>query len=131
MSRQAAVGVLTRSDGRILTVWNKRYVGWTLPGGMVEAFESPVQALAREFREETGLVVSSATPIYEAPIVPRIAGRGELVTVFRVATEHHHARACEPSGAVNWITWDEFFAWCPFAEWYRAIDPRTSDALSV
>jgi NADH pyrophosphatase NudC (nudix superfamily) len=53
--RYAAVSYIERQDGRLLCVWNQRYEGWSLPGGMVEDGESPEQALGRELREETSL----------------------------------------------------------------------------
>lgn len=59
-----AAAALVRSDGRLLLA--QRPVGkpmaglWELPGGKVEAGESPQGALTRELREELGLTVSEA-----------------------------------------------------------------------
>jgi ADP-ribose pyrophosphatase YjhB (NUDIX family) len=53
--RAASVSFIEREDGRLLCVWNKRYGGWSLPGGMVEEGETVDAAQARELREETSL----------------------------------------------------------------------------
>jgi 8-oxo-dGTP diphosphatase len=56
-----AAAVLVDRQGRVLLVandWSRRgFVRYTLPGGMVEAGETLVDAVAREVREETGLRV--------------------------------------------------------------------------
>jgi 8-oxo-dGTP diphosphatase len=56
-----AVGaVITRADGQLLLIKRGNEPGrglWSLPGGHVEPGESDVVAVAREVREETGLVV--------------------------------------------------------------------------
>lgn len=73
--KRAAVAYVTREDGRMLVVWNKRYSGWTMPGGLVEKGETPVQAVMRELFEETGLGLRRAAwkqQIYEAPTKPQL-----------------------------------------------------------
>lgn len=46
--------VICKRDGRILYV-RKPKAKWALPGGKIEAGESPKQAAVRELSEETGL----------------------------------------------------------------------------
>jgi len=56
-----AAAILMDKQGRVLLVandWSRRgKVRYTLPGGMVEAGESVLSAIAREVDEETGLRV--------------------------------------------------------------------------
>lgn len=70
MLRVAAVCV--RDDaGRLLTVRKRGTVRFMLPGGKLEAGESPAQAAARELAEEVGIVVPVADLLHlgswEAP----------------------------------------------------------------
>lgn len=57
-------------QGRILCV--KQHAGqrkWTLPGGRMESGETPIEALIREVREETGyhIEVSDLIGVYSTP----------------------------------------------------------------
>jgi ADP-ribose pyrophosphatase YjhB (NUDIX family) len=56
----AAVGAIAIRDGCLLLIRRGQAPSrgrWSLPGGRVEAGETPAEALVREVAEETGLVV--------------------------------------------------------------------------
>lgn len=68
---QVVAGVVRDARGRVLLAQRppgKHLAGlWEFPGGKVEADEAPVDALARELREEVGIVVESAQPLIGIP----------------------------------------------------------------
>ncbi|MGC9117803.1 MAG: NUDIX hydrolase [Thermoproteus sp.] len=57
-----ASGILIE-DGRALVVYHEKLGVWLYPGGHVEPDETPSEAVVREFREETGLVVEPVGPV--------------------------------------------------------------------
>lgn len=68
MKRESHLGVyaLVSAKGSTALVLKSRgpYTGsWDLPGGKIEFGESPIQALAREIDEETGLQILTASPL--------------------------------------------------------------------
>ncbi len=62
-ARLAALMIIRRGDGAILAVVRKSG-GWGLPGGKIEPDEEPAVAAWRETREETGIRVTLACPVY-------------------------------------------------------------------
>lgn len=72
-------GVLLDAAGRVLLA--QRPVGkhlaglWEFPGGKIEPGETPLEALARELREELGISMQRAEPLI---VVPWIYGECEL-----------------------------------------------------
>lgn len=77
-------GVLV-DDGCILLGLNDRGE-WELPGGQLEAGESPESAVSREFREETGLEVK-AERLLLAEVFEVIPHRSILVVAFGTSLE--------------------------------------------
>ena len=56
--------------------WRKRGAGvWSVPKGLLEAGEAPLDAASREFAEETGLSLSAAL----APLAPVRQAGGKVV----------------------------------------------------
>jgi 8-oxo-dGTP diphosphatase len=76
-----AAGVLLRDRaGRVLLVEPAYKDYWELPGGAVEADESPYDATVREVTEELGIVVAPGRMLV-VDWVPPLAGRTEGVIV--------------------------------------------------
>lgn len=51
--------VVMTYQGKVLMIFNKWRQEWELPGGMIDAGETPRQAAFRELLEETGVTVES------------------------------------------------------------------------
>lgn len=89
-----AVAAVVRDErGRVLLVRKAEDGRWSLPAGAVEPGESPQEAVARETREETGLVVRPrrlAGAYGGVPFRTRYANGDEVeftVCVFECAVE--------------------------------------------
>jgi 8-oxo-dGTP pyrophosphatase MutT (NUDIX family) len=133
--RRAAVVALQNIHGDYLVVWNRRFGGWTLPGGKLEPGETPIQAAARELEEETGLPAQPVNEawfeqVYEA--VNKTQAEDMLVTVFRVrALEGYQgsdADRAERGCPIGWLSAEDLLRWSPFADFYRrgrVLEPST------
>lgn len=80
-----AVGAIVVDRGRVLVVQRGTPPGvglWTVPGGKLEPGETLAQAVAREIREETGLVVEVG-PL--ACVIERIGDDHHFVILDYVA----------------------------------------------
>ncbi|HEX9198837.1 MAG TPA: NUDIX domain-containing protein [Acidobacteriaceae bacterium] len=70
-SRRTARVMVFDPAGRVLLIRcvvmraNGQFAFWLTPGGEIEAGETPLEAARRELREEVGLEVEVAGPVYE------------------------------------------------------------------
>jgi ADP-ribose pyrophosphatase YjhB (NUDIX family) len=117
----AAVSYIERRDGRLLCVWNQRYGGWSLPGGMVEEGETVEHALSRELKEETGCDLLSAVLLYQGAhdnnTDPTRASHVHLFRVKKLGDPQEMELGCP----VTWLTREQFLKWSPFARFYGLV----------
>lgn len=76
--RCSAAAIIRDSAQRILVVKPSYRDGWLLPGGIVEALESPDDAVRREVREETGFTPKLVSLVCIDHISPT-GGFGEAI----------------------------------------------------
>ena len=98
-------GALIEQDGLLLLVANRSRGGkleWTPPGGVIDCGETSTGALAREVREETGLIVDSWTAaVYEVSVDFPDRGMRLGVEVFRAESWHGSMVFEDPDGIVE------------------------------
>ncbi|MEV4639815.1 NUDIX hydrolase [Actinoplanes sp. NPDC049548] len=120
--RMGAAVLLSDGRGRVLLVEPTYKDYWEIPGGVVDADESPYAAAVRELEEELGLSVQPGRLLVTDWVPPRPGRTEGFMLVFDggVLTPEHTARIRLPAEELR--SW----AWCTEREAGR----RLSDLLA-
>lgn len=92
--------VITNAEGHVLLCHRTDREAWNLPGGRVEAGETPWQAMEREVKEDIGLVVeaSKLVAIYSVP------SRADLVFTFRCLKWSGEPQLSNEASQIAWFS---------------------------
>jgi len=115
-----AVSVLAFRDGRLLSLQRSRRKdaapgAWEVISGRVDPGEQPIEAAAREGREESGLDLAIDPRPIAAYRGDRL-GRDMLVVAYRAEAPPGEPRISDEHDDWAFVTLEEFAARCPFPQ---------------
>jgi ADP-ribose pyrophosphatase YjhB (NUDIX family) len=111
--RAFSVSIFALHDGAVLLVHHRRLGAWLPVGGELEPGESPLEAAARELREETGLEGRFLAGFGVQGTPPGLIGYEEHLAgskglhmnfAFVANVEHRDLHACQEWDAARWVT---------------------------
>ena len=123
----AAGVVVLDADDRVLLVGQHRYtldlMSWEIPEGGVSAIEVPLDGIARELREETGVEATDWRVLTRVHLSNSISD--ETGTIWAATAASTGEASPEPTEQleVRWVPFDEALA--------MTLDGRITDAISI
>jgi 8-oxo-dGTP pyrophosphatase MutT (NUDIX family) len=118
-TRPGAGAVAVNRDLHVLLLWRHRFItrtwGWEIPMGRIEEGESPVDAAAREFEEETGWRPGPLRHLIYVQPTPGLSTSEH--SIFRADEATHVGEAADKSEAKR-------VAWVPLADVRALIEKR-------
>ncbi|HKP09961.1 MAG TPA: NUDIX domain-containing protein [Gaiella sp.] len=103
------VEAVIERDGRVLLARRANEPGkglWDLPGGFPDEQEGPLEALAREVREETGLALEGIA-LLGIWLEPDYEGRSVFSVTYRATAAPGEAVAADDVAELQWVAADE------------------------
>ncbi|MFZ1987955.1 MAG: NUDIX hydrolase [Minisyncoccia bacterium] len=117
--------VVERSDGAILLVRDFGKELWDLPGGRLNTNELPLEALAREVREELGIAVEIKNPVCtDTFLLSDEEGHPHFLVVYRaVMRDENDSLVLAPDEIeeARWATEEEIKELSFWKEYERAL----------
>lgn len=121
----AVKGIIRRKDGKILIL--KRSAGddhlpevWETVGGGMDDEQGPQEALKREIREETGLIVSVGEP-FNVFTFRKQTGEFKIGITFLCDTEDDTVVLSHEHSAYQWIDPEDFLQYPSVPSLYEEI----------
>lgn len=103
----SASAIIIEDDGRILSVLDPIRGEPVLPGGHLKWRETPLAAVVREVREETGYTIQPGRLIAVAA-GRELAGESGIVRIIYEAAIHGGTLLSSPEGEAIWLPLDAF-----------------------
>ena len=103
---QCVGGIVTDGSGRLLLIQRGHEPGkglWSIPGGRIESGETDAQALVREMREETGLIVICG-PLLGSVERPGLSGAVVEIRDYRAIVSGGELVPGDDADAARWVT---------------------------
>lgn len=113
MTAIRAVSAAIRRGSHFLLVRRAREPSlglFAFPGGKVEAGETELEAVEREVREETGLVIEKAQIFRQIELDSDATGRHYLLTIFVGSASQGEPVAGDDAAEAGWFTIDDMEA---------------------
>jgi len=119
---RGSVELVIRRGDKFLVVTNRRWGGFSMPGGKIEGAETPEEAARRELLEETGLEARSLRQIGGMihKTQPMDGGPDWFCLAYEVDVGDQEPREIEPGTTPYWTTaqdiqqnalYQDYYAW--------------------
>lgn len=95
---------------------------WNVPGGKVEAFESPIEACKREIHEETGLEIDNVSFRGVITVTNENQKRSDVLMLFH-AKEFSGSLCDSDEGEIAWVETEKIYSYDNTPESFTYILP--------
>ncbi|MCF3109074.1 NUDIX domain-containing protein [Niabella sp. CC-SYL272] len=101
----STAGLVVISEGKLLLAYSKNKHAWYLPGGKIEAGETPVHSLIREIKEELNLDIQPAELTYYGHITAPAYGEAANILMEQECFLYQVAAPIEPGSEIDAVAY--------------------------